>query len=171
DDHTRKNLDIMSNIMDTALNQKYHKKIGSKGKTYGIYLDGLGVLFFMQGNLQRNGETTPISVYLDELREHQEVRVSRKERVQKQKTNFRELLDEYKNVLLEVVGDYGHTLRTLKPTDHVVVAVDFDRVWGYDKSVPNRFIMNVQKKDLDTYNRGNLKLAEFRQKVKFMEYY
>ncbi len=170
DDKMRKNLDIMANIMNTALNKKYNRNFSAEGKTKGIYLKGLGVLFFMKGNLEENGFRTPIHIYVDEYRKGEEVAISRKDREQKSKKKVREALDEYKKALVEVVGDYGHTLRTLKPAESVVVAVNFNKVWNYREEVPNRFILKVRKQDLDTYSRGNLNLADFRKKVEFIEY-
>ncbi|MFQ5824699.1 MAG: hypothetical protein ACE5JB_11630 [bacterium] len=170
DDDIKMNIEIMAEIMDKALSKKYHKEFGAEGKSHGIYLEGLGVLFFMKGVLNREGLASPIQIYLDEYIKGQEIKITRKEREKRSKKKIHKYLDEFKNALVEVVGDYGHTLRTLKPTEYVVIAVDFKDIWSYSEYGPTRFIMKVQKKDLDTYNRGNLKLDEFSKQVEFLEY-
>ena len=172
------NVDIMANIMDTALSKKYHREFGSQGKTRGIYLEGLGALFFMKGDHRKAfpsnygeailGFQQAIEGYPN-LKE-QGVAPTRKEQKQRSKAKARELLEEFKDALLEVVGDYGHTLRTLKPTESAVVSVDFPRSRNFRESGPTHFMMKVQKKDLDLYNRGDLDLAAFRQRVEFLEF-
>lgn len=170
EDGMKKNLDIMAEIMEKALSKKYHKEFGAENMSRGVHLEGLGVLYFMKAVLNQKMLGSPIHFYVDEYLKGQEVRIIRNEREQKSKKKLRQVLDEFKNALTEVVGDYGHTLRSLKPTEYVVVAVDFNDLWSIGNYEPNRFIMKVQKKDLDEYNRGDLKLAEFRKKVEFLEY-
>ena len=165
-----KNLDIMANIIDTALSKKYYKEFGSEGKTRGIYLEGLGVLFFMKANLSHKAFVPEIQVYFEEYLKTPDVKTIRKGREKKSQMKIRELLDEFESALLEVVGDYSHTLSTLKPTDYVVVSVDPNDGWGYRESIPSRFIMKVQKKELDNFNRGSMKLTELRKRVNFLEY-
>jgi tRNA (Thr-GGU) A37 N-methylase len=165
-----KNLDIMANIMDTALSKKYLKEFGVEGNTHAVYLEGLGALFFIKGDLNRSAFVPEIQIYIDEYLEKQEVKTIRKGREQRSKKQIRELLTTFQNTLLEVVGDYSHTLRTLKPTDYVVVSVDLDHGLSHRESIPSRFVMRVQKKALDSFNRGNIKLSELRERVRFVEY-
>lgn len=170
DDDVKRNLDIMAEIMETALSKKYHNDFGAENLSQGIHLEGLGVLFFMKGILNHSVVASPIDFYVDEYLKSQEVKIVRKEREEKSMKMLRELLDEFKTVLVEVVGDYGHTLRSLKPTDYVVITVDFDDFWSLGDYGLNHFVMKAQKRDLDKYNRGEIKLAEFRKKVEFLEY-
>jgi hypothetical protein len=168
--NAKKSLDIMAEIMEKALSRKYHNDFGAENISRGIRLEGLGVLFFMKGVLDDKMLKSPINFYLDKYLGGQEVKIIKKDREQKSKKRLHELLDGFKNALVEVVGDYGHTLRSLQPTEYVVVAVDFNAFWSPTDDQPNRFIMKVQKKHLDQYNRGDIELAEFRNKVKFLEY-
>ena len=46
-----RNIDIMANILNTALNRKHGDEFRTTSKNRGVYLDGLGALFFMRGEL------------------------------------------------------------------------------------------------------------------------
>ena len=77
----------------------------------------------------------------------------------------------FKDELIELIGDYGHTLRTLKPTEYVVVNINFKDNWrAHFLESPQQMILKVRKKDLDRYDRGDLTLAAFRKKVEIQEY-
>lgn len=165
-----KNLDIMANIMETALSKKYSKDFGVEGNTRAVYLVDLGALFFMKGDLNRGAFVPEIQIYLDEDLEKQEIKTIQKGREQRSEKQIREALNTFQNTLLEVVGDYSHTLRTLKLTEYVVVSVDLEPSWSHRESIPSRFVMRVQKKELDNFNRSNIKLSELRKRVKFFEY-
>ena len=132
--------------------------------------DGLGVLFFMQGNL--HGELAmewPEIIDISRKKNNAVVYVPAKERRRNSRRKYRQLIQEYKDALLEVVGDYGHTLRTIKSTAYVVVAINFRHAsWGED--VPKRMIMKIKKRDLDRYNRGDISFSQFKRKVVFNEY-
>ncbi|MFQ5603087.1 MAG: hypothetical protein ACE5HS_07440 [bacterium] len=166
----RKNIDIMANIMNTALHKKYHKNFSSDGKTHGIYLEGLGVLFFMNGKIDWNNRRILLESYIENYQKGHEVQITRKKRERESKKKFRETIDAYKDAVIEVVGNYGHTLRTLKPTENVIVAVHIGDYLSYSDDFPNRFIVKINKSDLDKYNRGKIKFASFKKKVEFIEY-
>ncbi|MCG8604575.1 hypothetical protein MJD09_06180 [bacterium] len=168
DDAQTKNLEIMASIMKTALNKKYHKTFGADGNVNGIHLDGLGVLFFMKGNL--NEPSLELPELIDLSRKNETVVISTgSKRARRSPRKSRQTLREYKDALIQVVGDYGHTLRTVKSTEHVVVAINFRDSWG-PEDVPKRLIMKIRKRDLDRYNRGTIQFAQFRRMVEFKEY-
>lgn len=163
-----RNIDIMANILNTALNRKYHQEFSSRSGHEGVYLDGLGALFFLRGELF-NGKSTYVVIekYIREQRTGIGVKNTRKEQPDEK---IKESLADFKSELIELVGDYGHTLRRLKPTEYVVITVDFEPTWGPSLASPSQMILKVQKQDLDLYDRGELTLAQLRKKVAFQEY-
>lgn len=169
----QKNIDIMANIMDTALSQKYHDRFGSRGNTRGIFLDNLGVIFFMKGEIGAAFRETQMHVILENLEKMQEKRdivVTEDKQSELERKSSEEMVDEYKQALIEVLGDYGHTLRTLKPNEYVVIVVGFDNGLGFPGADLNQFVLKTQKSDLDAYNRGDISLARLQEKMNFQEY-
>ncbi len=160
DDLMAKNIAIMANILDAALDEKYYKEFGSSGKTRGIYLDDLGVMFFMEveftGDYVRH--IKPLFIDSEESNKN-----TGKEQIQK-------TLKKFQKALVELIGDYSHTLHTLKPNEQVIVAVDFEKLLFTDE-IPARYIIKIRKSDLDRYNRGRINLDLLMKRSKIMEYY
>lgn len=169
-----KNIEIMANILSTALNRKYHQDFSSEGKNRGIYVSGLGALFFMRGQLFREREMIEYTFYLEKyLKEQEEIRevaVAPKPTKTPPADKLRETLDNFKNELIELIGDYGHTLRTIKPSEHVVISIDFNDRLHFNLKTPTHIILKVRKEELDKYDRGDLSLAALRKKVEVQEY-
>jgi hypothetical protein len=82
-----------------------------------------------------------------------------------------QIQDRFKEDLVNVVGDYGYSLRTLKPQEYIVVEVRFpEALWKRGWSDPRGLVLKVRKKDVDAYIREDLDLAAFRQKVDIQEF-
>ena len=159
---TMKKIVVMANILDKMIKLPDHP-VPYSNKTLGIYRAGLGALFFVK---ERSG-------YLAEYRRaiYKELRSpSHSRRQGREGTADSQLRDRLKEDLIEVVGDYGYTLRTLKPEEYIVVEVRF--LTGLRSASLKRqgLILKVKKKDVDAYSRGDLDLAAFRQKVDIREY-
>ena len=170
-----RNIDIMANILNTALNRKHGDEFRTTSKNRGVYLDGLGALFFMRGELFGKRDVATYEFYLSKyLREKEEIRVKGAKTETKTKSpeeRIKESIKGFKDELIELVGDYGHTLRTLKPTEYVVVNINFRDNWSaHFLESPQQMILKVKKQDLDRYDRGDLTLAAFRKKVEIQEY-
>ena len=165
----RRDIDVMANIMDAALEQKYQAFFDSPGKTRGIYMDGLGAVFFLQNSGSDSADNDALHV-IEELRTHKNYTFSTRNSDAWKDAQSKESWENFETALLEVVGDYSHTLRPLQPTESVVVAIDLDGKRGGYSGSPQRFLLKVKKQDLDAYNRGQIRLAEFREKVEVQRY-
>lgn len=169
DERMKKNIDILAEIMETALSKKYHEDFGSVGKNRGLYLNGLGAVFFLKAELNSGRTAIAIRETVDEYLEHQQVEFISKGKKQKTKEETKDSLENFKNELIRIVADYGHTLRTLDARENVVVSVDFVQ-WLHLEDLPERVILKIKKQDLDEYSRGNLTFAEFKERVGIQEY-
>jgi len=170
-----RNIDIMANILNTALNRKHRGEFRMDSKNRGIYLDGLGALFFIRGYLLGERDVITYEYYLGKyLKEQEGMQASRVKTTTKSKKpeeRIKESIKGFKDELVELVGDYGHTLRTLKPTEYVVVNINFKDNWrAHFLESPQQVILKVRKQDLDRYDRGDLTLAALRKKVEIQEY-
>ncbi|MFQ5639848.1 MAG: hypothetical protein ACE5IR_17860 [bacterium] len=166
---------IMANILNTALNYEHRSGLRSSSRNRGIYLDGLGALFLLKSQLVDVGAAYDLEITDALAREEFEKYVTSGSKVRKRrKRNTGEKVEKslsgLKDDLIELVGDYGHTLRQLKQTEHVVITVDFRSRWRRYSKIPNQLILKVQKQDLDKYDRGTFTLAQLRKQVEFQEH-
>ncbi len=133
-----KKVRIMAGILDTALGSRRYG-VGLEARTVGIYLEGVGALFFRRrpfdGDFYFTGMQDP---------------------------------EAQRAALIEAVADYGHTLRPLKPSEYIVVEVDPDGGRGLHRK-GGRLILKVRKEAVDAYHRGEIDLEGFRERVKMLE--
>ena len=170
DESMKRNIDIMTDIMETALSKKYTNNFSISGQRHGIYVKGLGVLFFMQGQLHPDDHESHYRVYFEKYMKNPGVNIVTNEDVKVSKRKAQQSLENFQTVLVGLVGDYGHTLRTLKPLERVIVAVDLSNYWNYAGDMPARFILTTNKQDIDFFNQGKLSLENFRKKVSIQDY-
>ena len=133
-----KRIKIMSVILKSGLNLQGEMVSGS-------YVDGLGALFFIEswGYDMANLETSSAA---------------------KQTAPYEALKME----ILQLVADYGASLRILKPREHMIVEVRFPHVPLHSTSY-RRLLLKARKADIDAYDRGKIDIEGFRAKVEFVE--
>lgn len=152
----------MANIIDAALERKYHRFFENGGKIRGAYMDGVGAVFMLKedaGSRQEPAEWAQIIERLQPGMDSQTLSWQPEIRKNDQSVDS---LEDFPGTLLEIVGDYSQTLRPLPESESIVVAVDLNDSRGSPGARPNRFILRVRKKDLDAYNQGQIQLTEFR---------
>ena len=162
DASTTKKIGVMAAILDKTL-LMIDRPVPDYDRTMGIYMEGLGTLFFVR---ERSG-------YLAKYRRamYNELRSTSDLRTQGGAGNVDiRLRDRLKVELVEVVGDYGHTVRTVKPDEYIVVEVRFLVGLRSSRLKQRGLVLKVKKGDVDAYSRGDLDLAAFRQKVDIREY-
>ena len=165
-----KKIGVMATILDKALKQP-EPPVPKLDATLGIYQKGLGALFFVNAKSANRLKlpyslTWPPTASLRKAPKTATVRI----RAGRAVKAGNPLEERFKVELIEVVGDYGYTLRTLKPEEYIVVEVRFPRGAGRRSSGARGLILQVKKKDVDAYSRGDQDLATFRQKVDIREY-
>ena len=166
-----KKIGVMATILDKALKQP-EPPVPKLDATLGIYQKGLGALFFVNAK-SANRLKLPYSLTwpppsLRKAPKTARVRIRAGKAVKA--GNPLQKRFKFKEELVEVVGDYGYTLRTLKPEEYIVVEVRFPRRPGRRSSGERGLLLTVKKKNVDAYSRGDLDLAAFRQKVDIREY-
>ena len=157
-----KKIGVMATILDKALTQPEHP-VPRIDTTLGIYQKGLGALFFMNAKSRRR------TFFRMKTRKAPKTTVysTSPGNAVKGDAQYQERL---KDELVEAVGDYGYTLRTLKPDEYIVVEVRFPVEVRRTSSSLRGLVLMVQKKNVDAYSRGDLDLAAFRQKADIQEY-
>ena len=74
------------------------------------------------------------------------------------------LLNELEIELLQLIGQYGHTLNKLKDTEYIMITLDLDEKM-YDKGV-GKFNLKIKKSDVMKFNRDQIDLENLRKKAK-----
>jgi len=74
------------------------------------------------------------------------------------------IVTEISDNILEILGQYGHTLRKVKENEWIMVALDLDNhLWDQDW---RWLYIKVRKSDVTKYSREKIKLEEFKKRAK-----
>jgi hypothetical protein len=139
-----KKVKILADILDKTVEHEDQYLHFRETQTSGIYLEGLGVIYFVRPQshtmrfFHRDSEDTD--------------RAAASKR----------LVDD----ITEVLADYGHTLKLLKPNESIICQVDLS---GRAKNAPGRLILRAPMKAIDDYRKGRLDLDAFRRKVEIVD--
>jgi hypothetical protein len=165
-------IDIMTEILERGMDTFTS---GQRISNNGIYLEGLGALFFVElpGFLVFSSDENASVVAIQEYSKALGYLYRTKEKEESEKSDTKKDMDEWikklKEDLFELVSSYGHTLR-LKPQESIILNVDLGHrftFWQSEKRQPSNFILYLKKADVDNYNRGGISLAELRKKAVF----
>jgi len=80
------------------------------------------------------------------------------------KAEIDSVINDMSNQIIELLGQYAHTIRKVKDNEWIMVAVDFNyKVWDTDES---RLYIKVKKSDLLKYNRDDIDLETLKKSVR-----
>jgi tRNA (Thr-GGU) A37 N-methylase len=141
-------VDIMAGIIDRVLNERSEDHESRMAvSTKGFYHEGLGAVFIAK----------PKSTH--------RIIVRRKTGASKDKVKVQDVV---KANTIEALADYGHALRALKPTEHIIVQVDFSEGQEMPDQGESQLTLKVRKKHVDDYNRGKINLKQFHDQVEVL---
>ena len=148
DESLAKKIQIMAGILDQTIGtQRRHLGPFRETSPTGVYLEGAGALFFAKPSRE-------VDVYFFSSGE-----------TKKEDDGAKKLKDD----LVEVIADYGHTLRSMKPTEHIAIQVDPIREAFWKEGKKSGLLIKVQKKDIDAYNKGKVGLGVLKKRIQVDE--
>jgi hypothetical protein len=172
DSEISNDIDIMTEIFERGMGTFARRERVSNN---GIYLDGLGALFFVElpgffiTHSDENTSVVAVQEYSKALgylyRADEEGDAEKSERKEEKEKWMKSLKDD----LFELVSSYGHTLR-IKPQESIVLNVNLGNrfnFWRSDESQQSNLILKLKKTDIDNYNKGGISLAGLRNKAVF----
>ncbi|MGH7454520.1 MAG: hypothetical protein ACRENG_24415, partial [bacterium] len=67
----------------------------------------------------------------------------------------------------EVIADYGHTLRQLRPQDSIVITADLESA---PEDGPQFLVCRVKKQQVDAFNARRISREQLLKQIAFLEY-
>jgi hypothetical protein len=162
-------IDIMARIIDTALQGRARQSMFHSSNSRGIHLDDYGVIFFTNVAI---GQDFSIRILEDfgkrATQESIERRLVDLQTASRQRQE--DWLAEFKKFKLqlsEVIADYGHTLRQLRPQDNIVITADLESA---PENAPQFLVCRVKKQQVDAFNARRISREQLLKQIAFMEY-
>lgn len=163
-------IEIMSGILDKITASR-------TGTARGLYLEDYGVIFFTAANLARDAsariwrdrstkvgnttETTPES-----YRQIEEALRAARSIDEARAKNWQEEYGKFRGKIAEALADYGHTLRSAKSGDWLVVTTDFHYA---PENQPKSLVCQIRKQQVDAYNTGKISREQLLKAVTYFE--
>jgi hypothetical protein len=162
-------IDIMARIIDTALQGHSREPMLRSSQSRGIYLDDYGAIFFTNATF---GQELALQVWEDAGKYEAAEDLQRRIR-ELQTASTRRRADwvagykKFKQQLGEVIADYGHTLRQIKPQNNIVITANLENA---PEEEPNYLVCRVKKQNVDAFNARRISREQLLKQIAFMEY-
>lgn len=182
-------LKVMATIFETAFEEGDEKAFQVTGSVDYLHLDNFGALFSLEAEytdgdrifgINIGSINQRVKVFADRLREI-EVEIDStkapdiddidlKKYEKEQAEHKAEVLDAYqqfKQRLKEYLVDYGRTLSSVNPNQHILVSVNIET--SVDE-IPGRVDFQLQKSVLEQMDEGDLSREEAMSEIRVREY-
>ncbi|MCI0692620.1 hypothetical protein L0337_11535 [candidate division KSB1 bacterium] len=162
-------VDIMARIIDTALQGRARQSMFHSSNSRGIYLEDYGVIFFTNVAI---GHEFSMQIWEDLGKRAAPESIERRllelqEASQQRRENWSVGFKKFKQQLGEVIADYGHTLRQLRPQDSIVITADLESA---PEDAPQFLVCRVKKQQVDAFNARRISREQLLRQIAFMEY-
>jgi len=160
-----KRLDIMVGILEKGLNH------GTMAEARGMYVKGLGALFFVDAGPAAFGVQLIAKRFLTQELATQRgggEHLAPETRSESGAGQPRERLEDLKDQLVELVAEYGSSLRMLEADESAVVVIRPSHApFGGGRGPV--LVLRARYEDISAFDRGQLDLEGFRRKVELTQ--
>lgn len=167
DNPISRDIDIMAEILDQAMETGPSPRYAS---TSGLYLAGLGALFFMevQPAFWFGNTDTSFSIVIHNTGDNVAgYSITSKSQPAKDQSDTSSLQKSLSSELFDLMISYGHTLH-IEPDEKFIIEVNmgpqFSMV-GLPQKSPSTIRLQLYKRDLDAYNQGRIQMEALKKKM------
>jgi hypothetical protein len=166
---TSSEVDIMARIIGTALQGRGRQSMFHSSNSRGIYLEDYGVIFFTNVTI---GHDFSMQIWEDFGKRAAQESIERRllelqEASQQRRETWSAGFKKFKQQLGEVIADYGHTLRQLKPQDNIVITADLENT---PEGEPQFLVCRAKKQHVDAFNARRISREQLLKQIAFLEY-
>lgn len=165
-------IEIMSGILDKITASR-------TGTARGLYLEDYGVIFFTAASLARDtaqriwrdrstrvSNTQEAVPAAESYRQIEEALRAARSVDEARAKNWQEEYNKFRGKIAEALADYGHTLRSAKSGDWLVVTTDFHYA---PENQPQSLVCQVKKQQVEAYNAGKISREQLLKGVTYFE--
>ncbi len=154
--------EILNRGAQSGMDSKYNQWMGSNS---GMYMNGLGVLFFVDSpNVFWRGDSSNSVRFLHSGDGDQYIYgwTGRKRGNNKDTAGK---IDAMKSNMVQSMAKYGHTL-SIDPNENIIIYMDLNQyLTDYSGSMPGHMLLQIKKADADAYYRGAISYEEFQKRL------
>ena len=162
-----RDLSILADIFDSAL--KSHSRLHTvrfSGDSRSMYFPGFGAVFMANANFP--SRTLTAGLYSQLAYARTEKKKDEQDTSKDEKKSDEELLEELKSDIIDILGRYGASLRTVPESEHVLITVDLSGSFGSES--PSKMLIKAKMADIKRFNREQLSFSNFKNLIQFKKY-
>lgn len=159
------NVSRMEHLLNKEFVQKNRQRFAKSGKTKGIYLTGKGMVFLVNTGQEKEFPGKEAARILERVNKRKNVEFFDKSH-NHSTVNLHSHVNDFKSAVLNIVHTNENTFQLLSPEESIVIAVDPEM----QKEARNGFIIELHKKDIDTFKHGKIDMQELLKKVHVSDY-
>lgn len=163
-------IEIMSGILDKLTGNR-------SGTAHGFYVHDYGAIFFAETDFtgetsqsvwssRRRGTETISNTRSETYRQIEDALRAARTAEQERTRTWQEDYKKFRAKIAEALADYGHTLRTLKSDDWLVVTTDFRFA---PPEQPRGLVCQIKKQQLEAYSAGKISREQLLRSVAYFE--
>lgn len=163
-------IEIMSGILDKLTGNR-------SGAAHGFYVQDYGAIFFAETDFtdeisqsvwstRRRGAETISNTRPETYRQIEDALRAARTAEQERTRTWQEDYKKFRAKIAEALADYGHTLRTLKPDDWLVVTTDFRFA---PPEQPRGLVCQIKKQQLEAYSTGKISREQLLKSFAYFE--
>lgn len=160
------NVSLMENLLNKEFLQKNRQRFAKSGKTKGIYLTGKGMVFLVNTEQEKEFPGKEAARILERVNKRKNVEFFDSSHNHSTENLHSSHVNEFKSAVLNIVHTNENTFQLLSPDESIVIAVDPEM----QKEARNGFIIELHKKDIDTFKHGKINMQELLKKVRVSDY-
>jgi len=162
DDRMQRDIQIMTNIFDTAIKQSPQKDLIVRGETWGTFVRNFGALFMIKVR-----QAYGLKIHHLGDAEGQIIINTKEESPESPDENS---LENLKATLMDILGSYGHTMRKLDRDEWIGIALELKLTELQRHDRASTLFIKVRKRDADALNKEQINFTTFKQRVEVTEY-
>ncbi len=160
------NVSLMENLLNEEFVQKNRQRFAKSGKTKGIYLTGKGMVFLVNAEQNKEFPGKEAARILERVNKRKNIEFFDSSHNHSTENPQNSHVNDFKSAVLNIVYTNENTFQLLSPDESIVIAVDSKM----QKEARNGFIIELHKKDIDTFKHGKIGMEELLKKVRVSDY-
>lgn len=166
-----KSLEIFSSIINRSIRFEDSPENGlisrASQNARGAYIKGLGAVFFVTAFRNNPVEFHDLEVIVEQLKNQPET-VIRREKRNPGRQGDKIPISRYKDTLIEVLANFGHTLNEVGNKESLILILDFNDRPGGRSASAERMVLSVVKEKITRAGPGNV--SALKQHVRVEEF-
>ena len=160
---------ILADIFDTAL--KRHRRwqtLSFSGKSRSMYFPGFGAVFMTNAIFPSDNYEVIAQAFAGRILDDKVSTLTNEIGKGEEKRSDKELIQELQDDIIDILGRYGATLRSVPEDEYVLITVDISN--PFESQLPTKMLIKSKMSDIKLFNREQMSFDKFKNIIQIKQY-